>query len=173
MLNKQPDIVHLEKKCIVGVTSLVALENIGVPEPLLWGLFYNLDQNVKIKRKEAFPRTYELEIWSEKETGTPPDPAKEKFMFLVGVEVDDLEDIPPGCIGKTLPAGEHARFIYTGKPIHILKAYIYIFKEWLPKSGYAMPYNYNYAYYHKCDSPHDADSEIHICLPVKRIEQPE
>lgn len=168
MLDKQPKIIMLDKKCLVGVTSLVKLEDMGIPEPILWGLFYNLDKKLKIMRKETYPCTYELEIWPEKEIGDTSDPAKEKFMFMVCVEVDNLDEIPPGCIGKTLPACEHAVFRYTGKPIHILKAYMYIFREWLPKSEYMMPYNYNYAYYKKCDSPHDSNTEIDICLPVKR-----
>lgn len=171
MLNKQPEIVMMDKKYLVGVASLIKLEEIGVPEPILWELFYNLDNKFKIKRKETYPNTYELEIWSEKEVGNPPDPAKEKFMFMVCVEVDNLNEIPQGFIGKSLPATEYAVFKYVGKPINILKAYIYIFKEWLPKSGYEMPYNYNYAYYRKCDSQYDSNAEIDICLPIKIKEQ--
>lgn len=170
MINKQPDIVMMDKKYLVGVTSLVKLQDMGEPEPLLWGLFYDLDNKLKIKRKETYPHTYELEIWSEKEVGNPPDPAKEKFMFMVCVEVDDLNEIPAGCIGKTLPSTQYAVFKYVGKPIYILKAYMYIFKEWLPKSGYTMPYNYNYSYYRRCDSQYDSNAEIDICLPIKRQE---
>ncbi|NOU64740.1 hypothetical protein GC096_11955 [Paenibacillus sp. LMG 31461] len=168
MLNKEPKFVMLDKKNIIGVTTLASLEEMGSPEPIVWGLFYNINNNVSIKRKAAYPFTYELEIWSEKDARMTSEPSKEKFMYMVGVEVDDLNEIPHGCIGKTLPAGEHAIFTYTGKPIYILRAYMYIFKEWFPKSGITMAYNYNYAYYKKADSPHDSNSEIEIFLPIKR-----
>lgn len=166
MITREPLIARLEQKCLVGVTSIVSLHDTGASEPLLWGMFYHLDQSLQIQRKPEFPCVYELEIWSEKEFKSPPDPAKEKFMYMVGVEVDDLYDIPHGCIGKTLPSGDHAIFTYTGKPIYILKAYMYIFKQWLPQSGYTMPFNYNYAYYKQSESPHDENSIIEICLPI-------
>lgn len=168
MMNMEPEFVYMDKKYLIGVASMVNLLDMGKPEPVLWGLFYNLDSKLKIERNAQYPRNYELEIWSEKEFSNADDYKSEGFIYMVGAEVNDLNEIPPGCIGKTLPAAQYAVFRYTGKPIYIMKAYVYIFQHWFPKSDYTMPYNYNFSYYRDCDTPHDPKGVIDICMPIQK-----
>lgn len=107
------------------------------------GFLYKLDKKYSIARKTSTPHIHELEIWPEKDLGIAKDPMKEKFIFMVCVEVDNLCIIPPGCVGKTLPATQYAIFRYTGRPLDMVSAYKYIFLEWLPHSAYTQSHYFD------------------------------
>lgn len=61
---------------------------------------------------------------------------KDELMYLAGVEVSAAKDLPPGVVAREVPGGQYARIAHRGVIGEIAKTVGYIYREWLPKSGY-------------------------------------
>jgi len=71
---------------------------------------------------------YELNIWNEEE-----HQEAKCFHLFVGVEVDQLDEMPLQVVGKVLPAGTCAHLTPKGKDIASWERTFY--EGWLPVSG--------------------------------------
>lgn len=92
----------------------------------------------------------------------------EHFTYVAALAVTDLDHIPDGMTGVTLPAHEYAVFAYDGGiGPELPKAVRYIFGEWLPQSGYELD-GPDFEYYDDQFDPQSDTGRFFIYLPVKR-----
>ena len=108
---------------------------------------------------------YGLELYPDNFTET------KQFTYMAAFEVSKIEDVPFNMFGVTLPAATYAVFTIKGKldPKKIMETFQKIYHEWLPASGYDMPYPYDFEFYddeNKRFKPDQDDSELDIYLPV-------
>lgn len=94
-----------------------------------------------------------------------------QFTYMAACEVSRIEDVPFNMFGVTLPPVTYAVFTIRGKldPQKIMKTFQHIYHEWLPSSGFDMPYPYDFEFYdgeNKRFKPDQDDSELDIYLPV-------
>ncbi|MFZ5354256.1 MAG: AraC family transcriptional regulator [Bacillota bacterium] len=100
------------------------------------------------------------------------DPQREgEFMYICSIEVDKVVDIPEGMIAKSVPEGKYAVFTHKGEvgvgtEADLFKTYEYIYKIWLPQSGYVFNRDsYDFECY---DQRFNGDSpEFDIYIPIK------
>ncbi len=113
---------------------------------------------------------YEINIWNEEEYQET-----KCFYVFVGVEVDQLDDMPLEVVGKVLPAGTYAHLIPRGKEITTWERAFY--EEWLPGSGYQVPAFNDYQFqiqayeegrFHGLGDLLE-ESEIDIYVPVEKV----
>lgn len=82
-------------------------------------------------------------------------------------EVHNFNEIPSGMESFTLIPGMYAVFLYKGTASDAGAAFEYIFKEWLPNSGYTLDQRPHFEILGEKYSNHDADSEEGIWIPIK------
>lgn len=92
-----------------------------------------------------------------------------KWFYLAGREVANLSKVLPQMSGKTLPENKYAVFEYKG-PISsdLAKLFHYIYKEWLPSSGYVLAGPYDFEKYgEQFLGPENENSIFEIYIPIK------
>ena len=113
---------------------------------------------------------YELNIWNEEEYQET-----KCFHVFVGVQVDQLDEMPLQVVGKVLPAGLYAHLNPKGKEIASWERTFY--EEWLPGSGYRVrdfgDYQFQIQAYEEGRFHGLGDlleeSEIDVYVPVKKV----
>jgi AraC family transcriptional regulator len=62
-----------------------------------------------------------------------------EFTYMIGVEVNSLEQIPDNMVGRRIPEARYAVFTAKGPVVRSVQDMIrYIYGEWLPKSEYTL-----------------------------------
>lgn len=162
----EPEIVELDEMTVVGIQSLISSKHNLIPK--LWEKFMTRDKEVKhmSNKNVAFGVSFDMqEIPSEGE-----DAKKEyQFFHLVGLAVDNTNNIPEGMTYKKVPAHKYAKFTHKGLLSKLEKTYNDIFSGWLPAS------EYEYAGDSGCDlewyddrfKMDSEESEFDIYVPIK------
>jgi AraC family transcriptional regulator len=60
----------------------------------------------------------------------------DELQYIVAVQVDAAEALPPGMVSRTVPAGTYAVFLHRGPIPRIADTVREIYRVWLPQSGY-------------------------------------
>lgn len=108
---------------------------------------------------------FSLQIYSEGFfSNFNPEAGFEKWAL---VEVTDLNTIPDGMEVFILPGGKYAVFNYKGTAEDAPETYNYIFREWLPASGYVLDNRPHFEILGEKYKYGDPDSEEEIWIPVK------
>lgn len=94
------------------------------------------------------------------------DPSK-RFKKWAAVAVSTLEDQPADMQSLVVPEGKYAVFHYKGSSSEAGKAYQYIFREWLPNSGYQLDNRPHFAVMGEKYKNNDPNSEEELWIPVK------
>ena len=104
------------------------------------------------------------EVWSSDEETA----AKGLFDIFVGIEIENLDDVPVELLVKVLPPTPYTVFTLQGEEITSDWPRL-IYQEWLPHSGYESAYQYNFQYYDERFKGVDkiAESVIDVYVPVK------
>ena len=113
---------------------------------------------------------YEISVWNEEEFQ-----ASECFYVFVGIEVDQLDDMPLELVGKVLPASTYAHLIPKGQEITTWEASFY--EEWLPASGYQLAAHGDYSFQIQAYEEGRfkglgeliEESEIDVYVPVQKV----
>lgn len=93
----------------------------------LWDDFFKMHQQVKHRVGQDMFGV----IWCA------DNPArKDELIYLAGVEVSDPGDLPPGAVARHVPGGTYARIVHRGPITRIAETVGYIYRQWLPGSGY-------------------------------------
>ncbi|RCT54213.1 GyrI-like domain-containing protein [Winogradskyella sp. KYW1333] len=87
------------------------------------------------------------------------------FDIWACAEVSDLNNIPEGLSGLTIPAGEYAVFVLKGMDAGAL--YREILSEWLPNSGYKVDSRPHFQVMGKKYINNSDKSEEDVYLPIK------
>lgn len=82
-------------------------------------------------------------------------------------EVSAYNDIPNGMESLILDPGRYAVFLYKGNATDAGPAFEYIFREWLPNSGYTLDERPHFEVLGKNYNNRNADSEEEIWIPIK------
>lgn len=166
-----PKIIYEEPMLLIGMSfygdpfssaSLWSEENeIG----WLWKRFMNFIKSNpdKIKNIMEVDKFFEVHIQTEE---TLENGNREVF---IGVQVDDIDEVPLECVVKKLPKTEYAVFNIKGNKI-VSDWPKEIYMEWIPKSSYQAHYEYNIQVYDGRFKGMDRidESEIEVYVPIKR-----
>ena len=130
----------------------------------LWKRFISLlaQHHGRIKHAKGEQIGYELQVYHE------DTPSTGEFEVFVGIEVDDLEDLPLELAVKILPPVTYAVFTLAGDQIGA-DYYLKIAAEWLPQAGYQSNYRYSLQRYDERFKGIDnlAESVIEVYIPVQ------
>lgn len=113
------------------------------------------------------PELYSVEVYNHPKFFEDFDPHRE-FEKWAAVRVTDLDTLPAGMEGLTIPGGLYAVFLYKGKASEAAKVYQYIFGTWIPGSGYVLDNRPHFALMGGKYKNDDPDSEEELWIPVKK-----
>lgn len=123
----------------------------------------------KVKRLNLPASTYlySLEVYSDTSFFSKFDPNRmfEKWAAIEANAFSSLDDLQT----LILPAGLYAVFMHKGPAADGYKTYEFIFKNWLPQSGYVLDDRPHFALMGEKYKNNDPDSEEEIWIPVKKI----
>ncbi|MEF8874206.1 MAG: GyrI-like domain-containing protein [Candidatus Thermoplasmatota archaeon] len=113
--------------------------------------------------------SYEIQIWNEEEL------KKEgKLSIFVGVEFEDLDEIPLELSGKVLPAGKYISFKLKGEEIKTWEEDI--LQDWFPHDDYWFRSFGDYLFHVQCFHEEKfkgvenlEESELEVLVPVDEV----
>ncbi len=153
----KPKFVELGAIHLVGLVSLVKDDKSFIAQ--LWQKFDHELESISNRLKPEnycslsfFPLAWELQ----------------GFFYMVSVEVDSLDIIPPVLVGKTIQPLKYAKFIHKGLSKDVGLTLDYIYQTWLPKSAnsIAAPFEIEFYSGDKYKGPADPNSESEILIPI-------
>ena len=94
------------------------------------------------------------------------NPAAE-FEKWAAVAVADFDAIPDGMEIVTIPEGKYAVFHYKGAPENGAEVFTYIFRQWLPQSGYKLDNRPHFEILDEKYKNSSEESEEEIWIPIR------
>ncbi|NCC04329.1 MAG: AraC family transcriptional regulator [Proteobacteria bacterium] len=92
----------------------------------------------------------------------------DKFRYTAALRVDDHASVPDGMEKIHIPAYEYAVFTHKGSLESLSSTNDYIWKTWLPKSGFELADAPDIEIYGNRWNAETSTGEIDICLPIIR-----
>lgn len=89
------------------------------------------------------------------------------FEKWAAVEAGTEALVPNGMESLHLPGGKYAVFIHIGTPQMFAKTFQFIFREWMPASGYEIDNRPQFEVLGESYDPFDPDSQEEIWVPIK------
>lgn len=89
------------------------------------------------------------------------------WYYFPSVQVSSLADTPGLFFAKTFPACRYAVFAAVGGVPKLGEVFQFIYNEWLPASGYAMAYPWDFEVYGEQFKGDEPESVVEIYIPVK------
>lgn len=157
----KPKIVDLPEFKVIGVRQTVTLKTAQDKIAKQWR---NFNPRVReIPNKDGEHVAYGICEYVDFSDFTEETPYNE----LVSVGVTSLGEIPEGMTGKVIPACKYAVFTHKGKTDTLMQTYDYIYKTWLPNSGYELAKHDDFELYdYRFIGVNDPNSELDIYIPV-------
>lgn len=91
-----------------------------------------------------------------------------EILHFAAVEIDENQIIPEGMVERILPYSRYVVFHHNGPISDIQNSYGYIYKEWLPCSGYELSkIGRDMQIYYKRFKPTDKNIEMDIFVPIE------
>lgn len=147
---------------LIGMQLSASLVNNRVPE--LWRSFMPRRKEIKALSEQHL---HSVQLLSD-DYYSSFDPAQE-FTRWAASAVDATAPIPEGMEELILPVGLYAVFLHKGTPASGAKTFGYIFREWLPSSGYAWENRPQFELLDERYRNNEADSEEEIWIPIKPV----
>jgi len=160
-MSLQPTILSPQPLLVAGLNIQLSLTQYTIAS--LWQAFMPI--------RNSIPNTISNNLFS---VSVYPDLYFQQFnpatpyTKWAAVQVDSFDTIPPAFQTLLIPEGLYAVFHYKGLSSD-MSIFSYIFKEWLPYSGYALdnrPHLEVLGEKYKNNSP---DSEEDIWIPIKKV----
>ncbi|HVP36292.1 MAG TPA: GyrI-like domain-containing protein [Terriglobales bacterium] len=163
-----PEIIEKRKIILIGMDFFGnPLKRIGILSGqneigLLWKRFNDFYQTKKGSMKHLVSESgYEVWIHLENERDS-----KNKYVF-VGVEVEQIEDLPLELVAKILPETRYAVFTLKGREFKAGVSKM-IWDKWLPEAGLNTSFDFMIEYHDRkrfrgLDNP---DSELDLMVPI-------
>lgn len=166
MMNLQPKFENFTERKVAGIgakfISVMSPDHDNqVVIPKLWDEFFHCKEEIKDKQgQRAIGLIAAI---------TPPEVKSHPYelFYMAGVEVLDLNNIPPGMTSKIVPAGNYAIFTHRGPIVKIGETMQYIYQTWLPQSGKKLRKAAELEFYDKRFNPTSDTSEMEICIPIE------
>ena len=92
-----------------------------------------------------------------------------EFDKWAAVEVSNFDTIPDGMEALVIPEGLYAVFIHIGGPATAEATFIYIMRDWLPKSGYRLDTRPHFEILGSRYKNDDPNSEEEVWIPIKKM----
>ncbi len=147
----EPEIREMESFKVIGMKYQGKNGNEEVPQ--LWRDFVPRIKEIKnVSRKED---TFGLQ-WDIKDDG--------QFMYIAGIKVEMVENVPEGMISWDIPKARYATFECTLPTL--LEVYGQI-SEWLEKSEYSKASSPEFEYYPR-EFDGSPDSKMYIYIPITK-----
>lgn len=157
----KPRIENLQEIKLIGMSRKMSFAQ---HEPhLIWQAFMPRKKEIK---HLANNNLYSLEVYPD-EQFFKEFKMENKFEKWAAVAVNEYENIPEDMKSMVLKAGTYAVFPYKGKQTEAKAAYEYIFREWLPTSGYELNHLPHFAVMGEGYKRDAEDSEEEIWIPVR------
>lgn len=90
-----------------------------------------------------------------------------ELVHLCAFEVNDLNDIPEGMIGKRIPQGRYAKFVHMGPSNRSYETFNYIYGTWLPNTESNMRSFDYYTVHESKNAQPKISSPTEIFIPLK------
>ncbi len=149
----EPKIVQLEQFYVVGLPYVG--ENANDEIKAMWGVFNQRYQEVQHVPEDS--AAY----------GLCYDKPGQGLEYIAGFQVTELEDIPPGMVGKVVPPQTYVVFPCQGLE-NIGKTYQKIIHEWLPENGYVPGGGPDFEYYDQDFDPETGSGILYIYFPIQK-----
>ena len=156
----RPEIISINAKKLVGLKMSMSLLNNKTFElfssfmPRLNEVQNRMDNNVLDLRE--YPKSY-FDTFS---------PAI-LFTKWALVEVNTIDEIPSGMESYVLRSGNYARFEHIGGKNRMAEKFQYIFREWLPSSGYEIDQRPHFEILPKNYKADDINAKDWIYIPIR------
>jgi len=159
-LNRQekdmdPQIVTLPAFKVIGMRYFGKNENQEISG--LWG---EANQRMGEIRHVASQNAYGVCIML-------PDAPNGEFEYVAGLEVSQVEDVPDGMVVREVPAAQYAVFTHLGSLEKLPATYEYIYRTWIPQSGYQLTEGLDFELYNEDFKDFAPDSKFYIYVPIK------
>lgn len=156
----EPKIVQMEALTVVGLEYVGKNEHMEIPA--LWGAFIPRYDEVPHKQGPCGSVGVCADMQAD---GT--------FTYIAGVVVDRVDGLPAGMVAKEVPAAQYAVFTHHG-PLFggerdLAATMNYIYREWLPTSGYTRADTADLEIYDNRFAGNEPHSEIDIYIPIKSV----
>lgn len=154
-----PRFQNSEEKKMIGKRMAMSFSDNKTAE--LWKSFMPVRHTIKNKIGHEL---YSLQVYSPGFFDTfDPTAVFEKW---AAIEVADFSSIPDEMEAFTLPAGMYAVFLYKGDSLEGAHTFEYIFRTWLPNSGYHLDNRPHFELLGPKYQNAHPDSEEEIWIPV-------
>ena len=97
-----------------------------------------------------------------------PFDSEKRFVKWAAMRVDDFISIPKGMATLISPEGLFAIFIHKGRASEGSQTYEFIFRIWLPNSGYLLDDRPHFAVMGEKYKQESSDSEEEIWIPIRK-----
>jgi len=156
----EPEFITLGEIKLAGMQTFGNVEQGSPPE--MWQVLMNNPMDV--------PDRVNPELYYGLESYTREMESTGKWFYLAGVEVSGFESLPVQLCARRIPASEYAVFEYHGAISPRLKeTFEYIYRQWLPQSGYMQNGPYDLERYDtRFKGPDNEKSVFEILIPVTR-----
>lgn len=152
-IRMEPKIIKLDAFQIVGLPYIGDNENNEISQ--MWEVFNRrIDE---IQHLAPFDAAY----------GVCFAHPTARMEYLAAVKVTEVADLPPGMVGKEVPAQEYVAFPCQGLE-NIGPTYHKIIHEWLPAHGYRPGDGPDFEYYGMEFTPEDAGGLLYIYFPIQK-----
>ncbi|HOT76529.1 MAG TPA: AraC family transcriptional regulator [Candidatus Wallbacteria bacterium] len=158
----EPKIVVKKEFKVVGMRGQTCLKNNVIPK--MWENFFPRMGEIinRINKDTAYG------ICECSDIGETQFNDETLFNELVCVEVDRFDAIPKAMVCKTIPEQKYAVFTHRGPLYNLRQTYDYIYKTWIPTSGYQMAFKDDFELYDgRFKGIDDPGSEFDIYVPIK------
>jgi AraC family transcriptional regulator len=156
----QPRVVELAERKLVGIKIRTSLSENRTRE--LWQQFKPAARNIRGRASTDF---YSVQFFDE---GTTFETITPRTLFdkWAAVEVSDFENIPPAMLPLLL-SGKYAVFIHTGLPSRFPETAEFIYRGWLPKSGYEVDARAHFEIMSSDYRPDDPNAHEEVWVPIR------
>ena len=152
-----PKICVIPEKKLVGMCQQMVFHYPSIVA--LWQRFMPRHRQVLHRNSSEFIALQEGD--SVADIGKP----NVEFEMWATVEVSEVNNIPLGMESITIPEGLHAVFLLKGTDSERLMTYI--FKDWLPNSGYELEDRPHFQVMGEAYKNNDPSSEEDFYIPIK------
>ncbi|MDF2629079.1 MAG: transcriptional regulator, AraC family [Symbiobacteriaceae bacterium] len=152
-----PRIVELPERLMVGLEYIGKNQNGEIPA--LWAAFNR--RACEVGNRVAVGQAIGL-------CGSVENPTEEcEFSYVAGVFVDRADEVPPGMVARTVPAGLYAVFTHEAGPEALGRSYEYIWGTWVPNSAYQPAGSHDYELYDERFNAASPTWVMEIHVPIR------
>ncbi|MBS3914237.1 MAG: GyrI-like domain-containing protein [Bacteroidetes bacterium] len=159
--NKEPEIFKIAPKIVAGNSLEMSISDNKTA--VLWGSF--MPRLGEIRNRidsvllsiQVFPDDFNFANFD----------IHKKFIKWAGVEIKNVDTIPPQMELLSIPAGEYAVFTHIGDTATAENTFRYIFSVWLPNSAYVLDNRPQFEVLGEKYKRNDPASEEDIYIPIK------